>query len=71
MFGWAGALAAGAVAVVCCALGPALVAGSVVGAAAGVLTGGGPVAVLAYTLIGLISVGGVLVLGNRARSGDA
>jgi hypothetical protein len=71
ILGWFGALAAGAVAVVCCALGPALVVGSVFGAVAGLLTGGGLVAVLTFTLVGLVGIGGVTVLRSRRSAASS
>ena len=52
--GWVAGIGAGAVAVVCCALGPAVVAGSVPAAAAGLLTGSGLVALAAFGVIALV-----------------
>ena len=53
-FGWVTGIGAGAVAVACCALGPAVVAGSVLAAAAGLVTGSGLVALLAFAFAALV-----------------
>ena len=53
-FGWVTGIGAGAVAVVCCALGPAVVAGSVLAAAAGLVTGSGLIALLALAFVALV-----------------
>ena len=47
-------IGAGAVAVVCCALGPAVVAGSVLAAASGLVTGSGLIALLAFAFVALV-----------------
>jgi len=54
LFGWVTGIGAGAVAVVCCALGPAVVAGAVLAAAAGLVTGSGLVALLAFAFVALV-----------------
>lgn len=63
-FGWVGGIGVGAVAVVCCALGPAVVAGSVLGVAAGLVTGSGLVALAVFGVVGFVFA---IVVRRRSR----
>jgi membrane protein implicated in regulation of membrane protease activity len=49
--GWVIGIVAGVVAVVCCAIGPAVVAGSLLAAGAALVTGSGLIALLAFAFL--------------------
>lgn len=62
--GWATGLVAALVAVICCALGTAVVAGAVLAVGAGLLAGSGLIALLALAFVAAMSVA---ALRRRAR----
>ena len=63
-------IGAGVVAVVCCAVGPAVVTGSVLAAAAGLVTGSGPIALLAFAFVA-VALAVVVRRRTRCRTGVA